>query len=347
MAKLVQLFFFFFFSFHIDNEALCAARFLSPLKKDKGPIDIVYTWVNGQEAAWQQRRDKALNEHTAPATCEAKVRSRFRNRDELKYSLRSIHRYAAFVNHIYIVTDAQKPSWLKWHPKISVVDHKTIFSNHDHLPTFNSHAIEANLHKIPRLSERFIYFNDDVFLGRPIKEKAFFTKKGKIKIFCSDRIASTGIFSPKDIGFVAGWKNTNRLLDNIFLKKKKKKRYYLNHAPFALRKSQIHQFEALLPEVIQRNSSHKFRSPEDFAFTNGLIQYFALYHGQAKKARFRSVVVYFGNDLERNAFLLGRLKKAKAHAFCLEDIANVDNAAADRQLSEFMESCFPEKAPWE
>jgi Stealth protein CR2, conserved region 2/Stealth protein CR1, conserved region 1/Stealth protein CR3, conserved region 3 len=345
MAKLVQLFFFFLFSF--CNMASLKAHYLLPLKKDKGPIDIVYTWVNGQESPWQQKRDKAMREYTAPATCEAKVKSRFRNRDELKYSLRSIYHYAKFVNHIYIVTDAQRPSWLKNHPKITVVDHKHIFSNHGHLPTFNSHAIEANLHKIPGLSERFIYFNDDVFLGKPIKAKRFFSKNGKIKIFLSESVAARGIYSPRNIGFVAGWKNTNQLLDNIFINKKRKKRYYLNHAPFAFRKSQIRQFETLLPDVVQRNSSHKFRSPEDFAFTNGLIQYFALYQGQARKARFKSMVVYFGNDLNRNEFLLNRLKKKKPSAFCLEDVANVDNAAADKQLNEFMEGCFPEKAPWE
>lgn len=343
MAKLVQLFFFLFLSAFFPLEA----HFLLPLKKDKGPIDIVYTWVNGQDPLWQERRDKAVREYTSPTTCEAKVRSRFRNRDELKYSLRSIHKYAKFVGHIYIVTDTQRPSWLKNHPKITVIDHKHIFSNHAHLPTFNSHAIEANLHKIPGLAERFIYFNDDVFLGKKIKERKFFSKNGKIKIFFSETVSARGTFSPKNIGFVAGWKNTNQLLDNIFTRNKGKKRYYLNHAPFPLRKSQIKQLDTLLPEVVQRNSSHKFRSPEDFAFTNGLIQYFALYHGQARKARFKSPTVYFSNDLIRNEFLLNRLKKMKPQAFCLEDVANVDNAEADRQLADFMEGYFPEKAPWE
>jgi hypothetical protein len=34
------------------------------------------------------------------------------------------------------------------------------------LPTFSSPAIEANLHRIAGLSEHFLYFNDDVFLGK-------------------------------------------------------------------------------------------------------------------------------------------------------------------------------------
>lgn len=50
-------------------------------------------------------------------------------------------------------------------PRISVVTHEEIFSETDALPTFSSPAIEFNLHHIPGLSEYFLYFNDDVFLG--------------------------------------------------------------------------------------------------------------------------------------------------------------------------------------
>lgn len=345
MTKQIQLFCFILLSLCFSNFIEASSHFLTPLKKDKGPIDVVYTWVNGQDSEWQQKRDQALRSYTLPSTCEAKVRSRFRNRDELKYSLRSIHKYAKFVNHIYIVTAGQRPHWLKHHPKITVIDHKSIFADHSHLPTFNSHAIEANLHKIPQLSERFIYFNDDVFLGKRVKERNFFSKHGKIKIFLTNRVAARGFYSPRDIGFVAGWKNTNQILDNIF--GRKRKRFYLAHAPFAFKKSHVRQFETLLPEVVRRNSSHKFRSPEDFAFTNGLIQYFALHEGQARKAKLKSIMVSFGNDLNRNDFSLQSLLRIKPHTFCIEDIANVDHLGADCQLNLFLESYFPEKAPWE
>ena len=47
-----------------------------------------------------------------------------------------------------------------------------------YLPTYNSHTIELNLHRIPGLSENFVYFNDDVFLIRPVTPQHFF-KNGK------------------------------------------------------------------------------------------------------------------------------------------------------------------------
>ena len=62
------------------------------------------------------------------------------------------------------MTDNQVPSWLNLDSDlVRVVTHEDIFPNHSHLPVFSSPAIEAHLHRIPGLSKKFIYFNDDVF----------------------------------------------------------------------------------------------------------------------------------------------------------------------------------------
>lgn len=45
------------------------------------------------------------------------------------------------------------------------------------MPTFNSHAIEINIHKIEGLAEHFVYFNDDTFINSPL-EPEFFFKNG-------------------------------------------------------------------------------------------------------------------------------------------------------------------------
>ena len=44
----------------------------------------------------------------------------------------------------------------------------------EYLPTFSSHPIELNLHRIKDLSEKFVYFNDDTFITRPMEEEDFF-----------------------------------------------------------------------------------------------------------------------------------------------------------------------------
>ena len=75
------------------------------------------------------------------------------------------------------------PSWLNLaHPRLTVVPHAAIFPNASDLPVFSSPAIEAHLHRIPGLSKRFAYFNDDVFLGAPTWPEDFVALDGAQKV---------------------------------------------------------------------------------------------------------------------------------------------------------------------
>ena len=83
--------------------------------------------------------------------------------------MRSVHLFAPWVRRIHLVTAGQVPDWLDTdHPQVQVVDHRDILPA-DALPTFNSHAIETALHRVPDLTEQWVYLNDDVFLGRPLR----------------------------------------------------------------------------------------------------------------------------------------------------------------------------------
>ena len=96
--------------------------------------------------------------------------------DELKFSLRSIEKFAPWVRRIHIVTNGQVPSWLNLkNPRIQIVSHRDIFQNQSHLPTFSSPAIECHLHRIPGLSDKFVYFNDDVLFFKPTSPDVFYT----------------------------------------------------------------------------------------------------------------------------------------------------------------------------
>lgn len=163
---------------------LCAAEIITVFEH---PIDIVYLWVDGNDPAWQSIKNSYLSADDSTiglpdqesveikkiSAQDGATDNRYMDNDELRYSLRSVHKYAPFAHHIYIVTMNQKPSWLAPHPKITIIEHKEIFKNLEGLPTFNSHAIESNLHRIPHLQEYFIYFNDDVFLGAPVTPEDF------------------------------------------------------------------------------------------------------------------------------------------------------------------------------
>lgn len=133
-------------------------------------IDFVICWVDGNDPQWQTLRNRYA------AAPEAIDESRYRDWEILKYWFRAVEAYAPWVNRIHFVTCGQHPHWLKSdHPKLHLVDHMD-FIPEDYLPTFNSMAIELNLHRISGLSEQFVYFNDDILLNKPVTPEDFFRK---------------------------------------------------------------------------------------------------------------------------------------------------------------------------
>ncbi|XP_069376510.1 N-acetylglucosamine-1-phosphotransferase subunits alpha/beta isoform X1 [Paralichthys olivaceus] len=110
--------------------------------------------------------------------------SRFEDNEELRYSLRSVEQHAPWVRHIFIVTNGQIPSWLNLdNPRVTVVSHQDIFQNHSHLPTFSSPAIETHIHRIPGLSQKFIYLNDDVMFGKDVWPDDFYSHSKGQKVY--------------------------------------------------------------------------------------------------------------------------------------------------------------------
>lgn len=142
---------------------------------DSIKIDLVYTWVDGKDPKWIKKKSEHLGED--PAKLSQSTGPRYYNMDELKYSLRSVHKYAPWINNIYIVVDdVQAPEFLNFdHPKIKIVKHSDIIDP-KYLPLFNSMPIEACIHHIPGLSENFLYSNDDCFFGNNVSKDEIYNK---------------------------------------------------------------------------------------------------------------------------------------------------------------------------
>jgi UDP-N-acetylglucosamine-lysosomal-enzyme len=71
------------------------------------------------------------------------------------------------------------------HPRLKVVSHAEIFQNQSHLPTFSSPAIETHLHRLPGLSDKFVYLNDDVMFGNEVWPEDFYTRSNGQKVYLS------------------------------------------------------------------------------------------------------------------------------------------------------------------
>ena len=137
-----------------------------------GDIDIVITWVDMNDPKWKEEFNKyssnPLNEENGI------IDARFRDYGFLKYWFRGIEKFAPWVRKIHFVTSGQKPEWLDIsHPKLHLVDHKDYIPS-QFLPTYNSVIIERYMHRISDLSERFVYFNDDFYMTKPVPKDRFF-----------------------------------------------------------------------------------------------------------------------------------------------------------------------------
>ncbi|XP_034653744.1 N-acetylglucosamine-1-phosphotransferase subunits alpha/beta [Drosophila subobscura] len=139
------------------------------------PIDVVYTWVNGSDPNFIEAI-KQYDPNYDP--------SRFDDKNELRYSLRSLEKHASWIRHVYIVTNGQIPNWLDLsYERVTVVPHEALAPDPAQLPTFSSAAIETFLHRIPTLSKRFLYLNDDIFLGAPLFPEDLYTEAEGVRVY--------------------------------------------------------------------------------------------------------------------------------------------------------------------
>lgn len=132
-------------------------------------IDFVVTWVDGNDPKWQRER---LAWDPDAGTDGSVIR--YRDWGLMRYWFRGVEQFAPWVNKIHFITWGHVPEWLDVdNPKLNIVNHRD-YMPEDCLPCFNSNAIELGMHKIKELSEHFVYFNDDMFLLKPVKPTDFF-----------------------------------------------------------------------------------------------------------------------------------------------------------------------------
>ncbi|MFI5883261.1 stealth family protein [Streptomyces sp. NPDC051554] len=315
-----------------------------PLPEDvRFPIDVVYTWVDGSDPNWQRRRG-AYGEHGYHS--ESANAARYISRDELRYSLRALEQNAPWVRHVHLVTDRQRPSWLnETHPRITVVDHSEIFGDPAALPTFNSHAIESRLHHIKGLSEHFLYFNDDMFLGSPVTPQDFFLSNGMTRTFFSPSQVPRWDPSPVDRPVDAAGKNNRRLLQEHFGTAIVQK---LRHAPYALRRSVLEEIEREFAEEHRQTSHSRFRSADDISIPSSLYHYYAYFTGRAVPSTITFAYLDLAKpEIQRRLGIL--LARRDRQAFCINDTLS-DGHDVDRQtemLKTFLRAYYPVPSPFE
>ncbi|WP_189328581.1 stealth family protein [Actinoplanes ianthinogenes] len=318
-----------------------------PAEDVRFPIDVVYTWVDGNDPDWLERKNASLSAlGKEQINTIATNASRFISRDELKYSLRSIATYAPWVRRIFLVTDDQLPPWLDdSHPGLTVVSHRKLFGDTGVLPTFNSHAIESRLHRIPGLAEHFIYFNDDMFLGRPVPPTAFFHGNGIAKFFQSKAQLEAGPATVFDAPVTAAGKNNRSHIAERFDRSITQK---MQHVPYPLQKSVLEEIERTLPDQVRATAEHPFRHPGDLSIPSSLQHYWAFLTKRAVPGSIKYTYADLAHPSTpvQLAFLLAR---RHCDVFCLNDTDSAVVALSEQasMMADFLPQYFPFRSPYE
>ncbi|MFK0044778.1 stealth conserved region 3 domain-containing protein [Streptomyces sp. NPDC090741] len=311
------------------------------------PVDAVITWVDAADPAWRRRRDRAAAGATAAEHASVDhAENRYRDRGELRYCLRSIAAHAPWIRRVFIVTDDQTPPWLATdHPQVTVVDHRELFADPAGLPVFNSHAIESQLHRVPGLAEHFLYFNDDIFLGRPQRPQNYFLSSGLPKVFHDQRAVAPSAPGADDDVFTASQKATRHAVEQAAGRTYP---HILAHTPYPLSRSLFAHVEERLPGRLTTTSRSVFRSADDLAPVT-LASHLALADGRAVEGELHHAYVSTGRAEEIDR-LPGLAAARWADAFCLADDdtgPGLSPQEQQRAVAAFLEAYFPVPSPYE
>jgi len=243
-------------------------------------MSIVYSWVDGSDVDFLDVKSKYNNGFRT-------FNSRDRSADELRYSLRSVEKYMPWhKGTIYIVTANQIPKWLNTtNPRIKMVYHKDFIPEH-YYPTYDSNTIELFLDKIPGITERFLYFNDDIFINNYIHPCFFFTSKDFYpKVYRRNIVRLTQEKTDSII-------ENNRVIEMFhatkFFTREVIKEYfdpnfeyrYLLHTVYSLYRDLMQPFRELFADEIKVICSDRFRSYHEIQvlYTYQTYLYYATQH---------------------------------------------------------------------
>jgi Stealth protein CR2, conserved region 2/Stealth protein CR1, conserved region 1/Stealth protein CR4, conserved region 4 len=319
-------------------------------------IDIVYLWVDGNDPIWRQKRQNALRQLNAnnrnSIAKYGNVEGRFRDNDELRYSLRALERYFPDCGHVYIVTDAQRPAWLQNSAHISIIDHTDLIPANK-LPTFDSANIESYIHHIPNLSERYFYLNDDVFFGSPVVVSHWFSQdatlngtQDSICVGWSDDLPVSNEGLQPD---ATALENACRLSIKWLQKNTNNPASYEHtyrtfaHSPRPMLKSMLFALETEAADLFESVRSTVFRAWDKPTIVSDFVLRWALANDQARVGDYSHIYLSTG-DIKSNADLESFIAAdGLLDFFCINDTTddadNLDPRLAMVQTS--LQTMFP------
>jgi len=328
-------------------------------------IDFVLLWVDGSDPEWLNEK----NFYSPVIIDDSNSNNRFKDLGLLKYWFRAVEAYTPWVRKIHFVTWGHLPNFLNTdHPQLHIVRHED-YMPHEWLPTFSSHALEMNMHRIPDLSEHFVYFNDDTFIMHPV-QKDFFFKKG---LPCTKAVeVPIGFIGKPEVWSFAAV-NDIGIINKHFKKREQEKKFrwkYLNqhyfwfenvrtammgfffpdyytgfktfHCPAAFLKSTFIEIWDKETEKLELTSSHKFRNKDDV--NQWVAQWWQIASGKFEPIHFETQ--NFAVSANSILKIQMAIEKTEYDMICISDNENTTETDIGSIIMSF-EKKLPHKSAFE
>lgn len=336
------------------------------MKNEDYPVDFVVTWVDGNDPVWQAEKIKY-----SPNKNADNRNVRYRDWENMQYWFRAVEKFAPWVSRIHFVTYGHLPKWLNTkNPKLNIVKHSD-FIPKEYLPTFSSRPIELNLHRIKDLSERFVCFDDDMFILKPV-EKSLFFKDGMPTDFAITSTLSTTdksdtvqfakfnsmvilnshfdkkIQMKKNLDkWLSPSYGLNALRNLIFMGEHRFKCLSNNHLPIGFLKSDYQELWEKEFDTLDETCSHRFRVKYDV--NQWLMRYWQLAKGDfspiGRHVKGKVYEVY--NGVKENQALFDIIENQKMPMICINDNDNIDFEPMKQRLNQAFDKILPEKSDFE
>ena len=328
-------------------------------------IDFVIPWVDGGDPAWIEQKGKYVT-----GVCEDAREERFRDWDNLKYWFRGVERYAPWVGKIHFITWGHVPAWLNTaNPRLNIVRHEDYIPE-EFLPVFSCHPIELLMYRIKGLSERFVYFNDDVFLIGRVPQEFFFhnglpcdmlafrpviANSGSpvmSHIHLNNSLALSRHFDKRDNVrsqpgkyFKVGYPPMYFFYNFLELAFPLFTGFCTLHGPSPFLKSTFEEVWEKEGELLRRTCSHRFRNRED-------VNQYLFREWQKLSGNFcpRNITRRFRyyNVEDHNPGLLQTMRERRTDIICINDAERkIDFEGAKGEIIQAFEEILPEKSSYE
>jgi hypothetical protein len=310
-------------------------------------FDAVYTWVDGGFPGYAE-----LLQRYSPTPLDLNPNRYRDNLDMLRFSMRSLHQHAPWLGHVHLVTTRpQVPDWLDVDaPGISLVHHDQIFDP-DHLPTFASPAIVSYLHRVPSVSPRFVYVEDDMLFGRTSHASDFIDPQGRIRFYESWGFEDNAFRhrSQRLSLWASILARSNHLLNERY-----GWRWHgsFHAAPIMFEVEAFESMLAIWANDVAHTRASRFRTRGTLALEHMFANYMR-YEDRAVFVPQREVrrdTRYMGleNIAWLNRLAFARLRRHDPKFFCLNDnYGDAPNPRCVADVRGFLEEKYPEPSPWE